>query len=118
MMIKRIIVIFFLLSTPALSRAQTDTLLVEQYCQVIVKPRLLSHKVTIDLDFGEEKKFWNDTRLRNEVGELRKFNTVIDAMNFMGRSGWTFINAYPVKFGETEVYHFAFKKLVPNNDSK
>ena len=90
--------------------AQTDTTKIEQYCQVIATPRLLSNKVTIDIDFGEEKFYWTDTRLRTYDGKLKKFNTIIDAMNFMGKEGWVFINAYPVTIDKTTVYHFAFKK--------
>ncbi len=29
----------------------------------------------------------------------------------MGRERWIFVNAYPVKIGETEIYHSGFKKL-------
>jgi len=108
---KRILAIgIFVLST-LISNAQSDTSKVEQYCQVIATPRLLSNKVTIDIDFGEEKSFWRDTRLKTDGGKLRKFNTVIDAINYMGTEGWIFINAYPVRMGQTEIYHFAFKKL-------
>lgn len=108
---KRILAIgIFVLST-LISNAQPDTSKVEQYCQVIATPRLLSSKVTIDIDFGEEKSFWRDTRLKTDGGKIRKFNTVIDAINYMGSEGWIFINAYPVRMGQTEVYHFAFKKL-------
>jgi hypothetical protein len=90
--------------------AQADTTKIEQYCQVIATPRFLSNKVTIDIDLGEEKSYWADTRLRNYDGKLKKFNTVIDALNFMGKEGWVFINAYPVKTGDVERYHFGFRK--------
>ena len=90
--------------------AQSDTARVEQYCQVIATPRLFSNKVTIDLDFGEEKSYFRDTRLKTLDGKLKKFNTVVDALNFMGRDGWKFMNAYPVTTGSTTIYHFAFKK--------
>jgi hypothetical protein len=90
--------------------AQTDTSGVEQYCQIIVTPRLFSNKVTIDIDFGEEKSFWMDSRLKTYDGKVKKFNTVIDALNYMGKEGWLFINAYPVTMGTNEIYHFAFKK--------
>jgi len=71
---------------------------------------MLSNKVTIDIDFGEEKSFWADKRIRTYDGKLKKFNTVVDALNFMGKEGWVFINAYPVNNGNIEIYHFAFKK--------
>ena len=100
------------------SLAQTDSSQVEQYCQVIVTPRFLSNKVTIDIDYGEEKSYWNDTRLQTDAGKLKKFNTVIDALNYMGRDGWVFINAYPVRTAETDIYHFAFKKRFPKSELK
>ena len=106
---KLFIAALFFFST-LIAHAQADTSRVEQYCQVIVTPRLLSNKVTIDIDFGEEKSFWRDTRLKSDGGRVRKFNTVIDALNYMGKEGWAFINAYPVRMGESEIYHFAFKK--------
>jgi hypothetical protein len=93
------------------SFSQTDSTKIEQYCELIVTPRLLSNKVTIDVNYGEEKSFWRDNRLKNDDGRFKKFNTVVDALNYMGKSGWIFINAYPVKTGDTEIYHFAFRKL-------
>ena len=107
---KKVLIISIVLLVSIVSNAQSDTSKVEQYCQVIATPRLLSNKVTIDIDFGEEKSFWRDSRLKTEGGALKKFNTIIDALNYMGREGWIFINAYPVHLGQTDVYHFAFKK--------
>ena len=91
--------------------AQTDTSKIEQYCQIIATPRLFSNKVTIDIDFGEEKSIWRDTRLKTYDGKVKNFNTIIDALNFMGKEGWVFINTYPVKNNQTDIYHFAFKKI-------
>src|SRR5438045_4963364 len=107
---KKIFLTGIVLFSFLISIAQADTSKVEQYCQVIATPKLLSNKVTIDIDFGEEKSFWRDTRLKTYDGKLKKFNTIIDALNYMGRDGWKFINAYPVSNGNTVIYHFAFKK--------
>ncbi len=107
---KKVLIISMALLSSVLLNAQTDTTKAEQYCRLIATPRLLSNKVTIDIDYGDEKSFWRDNRLKTDAGKLKKFNTIIDAMNYMGREGWIFINAYPVRTGETEIYHFAFKK--------
>ena len=107
---KKLLIISIVLLSSIVSKAQTDTSTVEQYCQLIATQRLLSNKVTIDIDFGDEKSFWHDNRLRTDEGKIKKFNTIIDAMNYMGRDGWVFINAYPVHMGQTDIYHFAFKK--------
>jgi hypothetical protein len=34
----------------------------------------------------------------------------------MGKEGWVFINAYPVRNNETEIFHFGFKKLFPKSE--
>jgi len=113
---KKIVIAGFAILSSFISVAQTDTTKIEQYCQVIATPKLLSNKVTIDIDFGEEKSFWRDTRLKTDAGKIRKFNTIIDAINYMGREGWIFINAFPVRMGETEIYHFAFKRQFLKSD--
>ena len=113
---KKVFIIVFALSASFASLAQTDTTKIEQYCQIIATPRLLSNKVTINIDFGEEKSFWSENRLKTYDGKLKKFNTIIDALNFMGKEGWSFINAFPVSNGNIELYHFAFKKLVSKTD--
>jgi hypothetical protein len=108
---KKLLVILFLQFSAIAVFAQNDSTRIEQYCQLIATPRLFSNRVTIDIDFGEEKSFWSDTRLRTFEGKLKKFNTIIDALNFMGKEGWVFINAYPVRNGSNEIYHYGFKKL-------
>lgn len=54
---KKLVIISSVLFCAIVSNAQTDTSKIEQYCQVIATPKLLSNKVTIDIDFGLEKSF-------------------------------------------------------------
>jgi len=108
---KKLFIAGIMLAASFAAFAQRDTTTVEQYCQVIATPRLLSNKVTIAVDFGDEKSVWKDNRIKDYDGRLKKFNTVIDALNYMGKDGWVFINAFPVRNGTDEIYHFAFKKL-------
>jgi len=109
---KNIFILVIALSASYASFAQTDSSKIEHYCQVIATPRLFSNKVIIDIDFGEEKSYLKDDWLKTYDGKLKEFNTIIDALNFMGRDGWVFINAYPVQLAITEIYHFAFKKQI------
>lgn len=113
---KKVSIISIILFSTLYSFAQADTSTVEQYCQIIASSRLLSNKVAIDIDFGEEKSIWRDNRLKTYDGKLKKFNTVIDALNYMGKDGWIFINAYPVSIGSSVIYHFAFKKVFALSD--
>jgi hypothetical protein len=96
-----------------------DTIKVEQYCEVVATGRLLSAKVTIDIDYGEERSIWKDNRLKNENGKLIKFNSVIDALNFLGGNGWKLVNAFPISStNEPTVYHYVFKKEFPAAETR
>ncbi len=91
--------------------SQVDTAKIEQYSAVVATPRLLSNRVTIDIDFGEGRSIWKDNRLKTEEGKVKKFNSVIDALNYMGNNGWQLVNAFPISTGtNTFVYHYVFRK--------
>jgi hypothetical protein len=77
----------------------------------LLTPKLFSNKVTIDINYGEEKSFWRDNRLKSDEGKIKKFNSVIDALNYIGKDGWLFVNAFPVNIGTSQVYHYGFKKM-------
>lgn len=100
-----------LLLLVSLSVPGQDSTNVEQYCEVVATARLLSNKVTIAIDYGEERSIWKDHRLRTDEGKLKKFNSVIDAINYLGKEGWKLVNAFPISTGSNPpVYHYVFKK--------
>lgn len=114
--------LFILLTTLLISNfgmAQTDTTKVEQYCELVAQGKLFSTKVTIDVNFGEQRKFFGgDTRLKDDMtGKIKKFNSVTDALNYLGLQGWTLVNAFPISESSgPKVYHFYFKKLFDKNE--
>lgn len=97
------------------AQAQADTGKIEQYCELVATGKILSNKVTITVDFGLERPFLsNSTAVKDEItGKVKKFNSVVDALNFMGSQGWTLVNAFPVTgSGGSQVYHYYFRKQV------
>ena len=113
---KRIFLLLAITFICAKGFAQEDSTKVEQYCEVVATPRILSSRVTIEVDYGEERSLWRDNRLKEEGGRLKKFNSVIDALNYMARDGWRLVNAFPVNASSnsnntTYIYHYVFKKL-------
>lgn len=84
------------------------------YCELLGTQKFLSTKVTITVDFGEEKNVWKDNRLKDEVtGKVQVFNSMVDALNYMGDDGWEFVQAYVVTIGQQNVYHWLLKKQRP-----
>jgi len=112
---KLFLILFLFVSVSAWSQEDAR---VEQYCKLVATGKLFSNKVTIDVDFGEERKFLEDKRLRDETtGRLKKFNSITDALNYMGGQGWILVNAFPQTVGNnSEIYHFYFKKLYKKED--
>jgi hypothetical protein len=85
----------------------------EQYCMVTGTRALLSNKVTITVDYGQPTKWLTDNRIKDETGKVEKFNSMIDALNYMTNDGWTFVCAYPITMGNSLVYVYTMKKVVP-----
>ena len=112
------IIVLFCLFIAVKSEAQQDSASVEQYCEVVATGRLLSNKVTIDIDYGEDRSIWKDNRLKEENGKLKKFNSVIDAINYVGKDNWKLVNAFPVSNGNGMIYHYVFKKYFPKNETE
>jgi len=85
------------------------------YCEIVGTGKLMSNKVTIEIDFGEFKSIWTDNRLKDPAtGKRKVFNGMIDAVNYMGNMGWEFVQAYVVSIntgtGYQNVYHYLLKK--------
>lgn len=85
------------------------------YCQIVGTGKFMSNKVSVTIDFGQVNKVFSDQRLRDDKGEVITFNSMVDAMNWMGVRGWEFMQAYVVTIptamgGGQNVYHWLLKK--------
>jgi hypothetical protein len=84
-----------------------------EYVQIVGTSKVLSTKLTIEIDFGQRTKFFSsgkETILKDEKGKSLDFNSMIDALNFMGENGYEFINAHTITVGNQNVYHFILRK--------
>jgi hypothetical protein len=86
-----------------------------EYVQIVGTSRLLSNKVTIEIDFGQENKLFSsdkDTRIKDANGKNMIFNSMVDALNFMTKNGYGFVQAYGFSMGNNQsVYHYLLKKM-------
>lgn len=79
------------------------------YCELVGMAKLFSTKVTVAVDYGEDKSF-QDTRIKDETGKVATFNSMVDALNYMGTKDWQFVQAYVVAYGSQNVYRWLLKK--------
>ena len=84
-----------------------------EYVQIVGTSRLLSNKVTIEIDFGQENKLFSsdkDTRIKDSSGKNVIFNSMVDALNFMTKTGYEFVQAYAFALSNQNVYHYLLRK--------
>jgi hypothetical protein len=83
-----------------------------EYVQIVGTSKLLSSKLNIEIDFGQEDKLFKDkdTRVKSAEGKNLDFNSMIDALNFMSKNGYEFVNAYVITISNQNVYHYLLRK--------
>lgn len=66
------------------------------------------------------KVLWNNMKdennLRDENGEKIEFNTMVDAMNYMSKRGWDYVECVTYREGTNNVVHYIFRKFVTNDE--
>lgn len=48
----------------------------------------------------------------DQTGKVTSFNSMVDALNYMGTKGWVFEQAYIVTTSNQNVYHWLLKKKI------
>lgn len=80
------------------------------YCQIVGSQQFMSRKVVVAVDYEEDTKLFEDSRIKDKYGNAKTFNSMIDALNYMARFGWEFVQAYTVTTGDQNVYYYLLKK--------
>lgn len=97
------------------------------FCEIIGTQKFMKEQITITIDFGQEgamkQGFFGaskQNRMVDETGKAIEFNSMVDAMNYLGELGWEFEQAYvattPAAMGGGQnVYHWLLSKRVVDN---
>ncbi len=90
------------------------------YAQLLGTGKFLSSKVSVEVDFGQETGYfnWKDSNriVDPKTGKPVEFNSMVDAMNYMGALGWEFMQAYVVTVSSQNIYHWLLRKQVTDKD--
>lgn len=89
------------------------------FCELLGTGKFMSNKVSVTIDFGQKTKFWSGNAkqyLVNENGTRLEFNSMVDAMNYMGKRNWKFEQAYVVTTSSQNVYHWLLSKEVTDDE--
>lgn len=87
------------------------------YCELVGTAKFMSNKVRVQVDYGQETSFWKGVSyMKDENGDKIEFNSMVDAMNYFGKQGWEFVQAYTVTMNNQNVYHWLMKKSVTDEE--
>jgi hypothetical protein len=114
---KKIILLAILAASSFTLKAQTvnDTPIKDidvDYVQIVGTTKAFSTKLTIQIDFGQRTKFFStgkETIVKDEDGKALDFNSMIDALNFMSKNGFEFVNAYVMIVSNQYVYNYILR---------
>ncbi len=84
------------------------------YCEIVGMGKILSNKLNVIIDYGQNNRWGRDNRIVGDDGKAMNFNSMVDAMNFLGNLGWEFVQAYVVSMpdplgGTQHVYRWLLK---------
>ena len=106
----KITILAILIISTITAHAQKDS--AYKFAEVMGIEKLMSTKINLVVDSGQITKFAKDYRAKQD-GKTIEFQGITGALNYMSKAGWIFLNAFPMTSGNSTVYHFYFKKLVP-----
>ena len=84
------------------------------YCQVEGFQGALMKRVKIEIDYGQGLSIWKNEAERDEVtGKVRKFESMIDVLNYMNEKVWTYVSssAYADANGNKYYFYLLEKKV-------
>lgn len=82
------------------------------YVQIVGLSKPFTSKVIVSIDFGQRDRLFdiNDMVIKDADGKRLELNSMIDALNFMTKFGYEFVQAYAFSTGNQNVYHYLMKR--------
>lgn len=114
---------FLLYAFPGFSQVVTQVPVEEidvEYIEIIGVSRPLSTKMNVVVDFGQEREYLGNKQrvILDENERKMKFNSMMDALNYMSRNGYEFVQAYVIRYEEKNERHFLMRKRISENKNK
>jgi len=82
-----------------------------KYVQLIgVNTSMFGVKIKVFVDYGQKAKMMKADGIKDAKGETMKFNSMIDALNFMYKNGWKYINYTEAVFSGKIRYVYLLEK--------
>ena len=86
---------------------------IEVFCDLVSTKKFLGTKETITINYGIRDSLWIDKKIYTLMAsDLKKYDSIIDALNYMGNEGWKTISSYSTSYNSYIVEHYILKKEI------
>ena len=86
---------------------------IEVFCDLVSTKKFLGRTHSITINYGNRDSLWLDQKIQSLTEtELKKYNSIIDALNYMGNEGWKTISSYSTSYNSYIVEHYILKKEI------
>ena len=116
---KTLMLLFVLVSSTQLAQSQVlisgkdINQLDIQYCIVEVYNHSLKREVNAEINYGQRLVNARMTKIENRDGSIKRFNSLVDVLNFMYKNGWEYVEH--VREGDEYARDQYFMKRMPTN---
>ena len=92
---------------------------IEVFCDLISRKKFLGTDERISINYGKRDSLWLDNNMYTLMSnDLKNFNFIIDALNYMGNEGWKVINSYSSSENSYTVEHYILQKEIKKEIKK
>ena len=107
--------IFMLTSTVSFGQVTVEGVDINKldikYCELIgFNKSLFGKKIIVTVDYGQKFSLFKSQLIKGPDGKPVVFNSMIDALNFMEKNGWEYVNNFAISSGNGSVYHYLLRR--------
>ena len=86
---------------------------IEVFCDLVSTKKFLATEHNLTINYGNRDSLWLDEEIYTlTANQLSKYNSIIDALNYMGNEGWQTIGSYSTSHNSYIVEHYILKKEI------
>ena len=86
---------------------------IEIFCDLMSSKKFLGTEEILTINYGDRDSLWLDKSMYNKISkQIKKYNSIIDALNYMGSEGWETLRSYSTSHNSYTVEHYVLKKEV------
>tara|TARA_B000000475_G_C15708392_1_gene329364 strand:- start:87 stop:560 length:474 start_codon:yes stop_codon:yes gene_type:complete len=86
---------------------------IEIFCDLMSSKKFLGTEEALTINYGDRDSLWLDKSMYNKISkQIKKYNSIIDALNYMGSEGWETLRSYSTSHNSYTVEHYVLKKEI------